>query len=104
MYGWFTSQCTHLLFIFWSSSLILNIRIVEVELLTVAYTVNRILSCSEVCAGVRRWLRSWVVLSVPGMIFSILFTLPNYFQLSTVLRRDEVSLLDQDSQLYQVTS
>ena len=62
------------------------------------------MSCSEVCAGVPRWLRSWVVLSVPGMIFSILFTLPNYFQLSTVLRRDEVSLLDQDSQLYQVTS
>ena len=31
-----------------------------------------------------RWLRSSFVLSTPGLLFSVLFSLPNYFQLRTV--------------------
>ena len=31
------------------------------------------------------WLRSPALLSLPGIIFAVLFTLPNYFQLKTVM-------------------
>ena len=37
-----------------------------------------------------RFLRSSVILALPGLLFSVLFTLPNYFMLTTNHRSDPV--------------
>ena len=31
------------------------------------------------------WMKSSLILSLPGLVFSLVFTLPHYFQLSTLL-------------------
>ena len=33
-----------------------------------------------------RWLNSSVLLALPGLLFSVIFTLPNYFQVKTVIK------------------
>ena len=30
------------------------------------------------------WLRSSIALSLPGLVFALIFTVPNYFQLRTI--------------------
>ena len=37
-----------------------------------------------------RFLRSSVILALPGLLFSVLFTLPNYFMLTTNHHSDPV--------------
>ena len=39
-----------------------------------------------------RWLKSSLVLSLPGIMFAVIFTLPNYFQLKTVLETSLIPL------------
>ena len=52
--------------------------------------------------NVYRWLRSSVVLSMPGILFAVLFTLPNYFQLKTVLKGGQFTLFEESGSLNQV--
>ena len=39
-----------------------------------------------------RWLNSSVLLALPGLLFSVIFTLPNYFQVKTVMKTSLKSL------------
>ena len=49
-----------------------------------------------------RWLRSSTALSLPGLLFSVLFTLPNYFQLRTVIVRDKFIALEENDPINKV--
>ena len=69
------------------------------------YLFNCIFSTFYDCSDhFSRWLRSSVVLSLPGLVFSVLFTLPNYFQLRTIIKTDVITKLDNKthSQLIEV--
>ena len=39
-----------------------------------------------------RWLNSSVLLALPGLLFSVIFTLPNYFQVKTVIKTSLIPL------------
>jgi len=59
--------------------------------LTISLTVERYFSVVKPFYQMRnRWLRSSMCLAFPGIIFSLLFTLPNYFMLKTVFIEDPV--------------
>jgi hypothetical protein len=52
--------------------------------MTISLTVERYISVVHPLLSIRhRSTRSWLFLAAPGMVFSLLFTLPNYFILST---------------------
>merc|ERR1711970_1685197 len=52
--------------------------------LTISLTVERYFSVVKPFFQMRnKWLRSSLSLAMPGIIFSFLFTLPNYFMLRT---------------------
>jgi len=59
--------------------------------LTISLTVERYFSVVKPFYQMRnKWLRSSVCLAIPGIVFSFLFTLPNYFMLKTVYIKDPV--------------
>jgi len=63
--------------------------------MTVSLTLERFFSVVHPLYQLKkRWLRSSVVLSLPGLVFSVLFTLPNYFQLRTIIKTDVITKLD----------
>ena len=52
--------------------------------MTISLTVERYMSMVHPLLSLRhRFTRSWLYLAAPGMVFSLLFTLPNYFALHT---------------------
>jgi len=69
--------------------------------MTVSLTLERFFSVVHPLYQLRkRWLKSSVALSLPGIIFSILFTLPNYFQMETVWREAMSTVLSNDSHVF----
>jgi len=66
--------------------------------MTISLTAERFFSVVHPLYQLQnRWLRSSLLLTAPGIVFSIIFTLPNYFQLCTVTR-DSTVLSDDDLQ------
>ncbi|XP_023320601.1 FMRFamide receptor isoform X2 [Eurytemora carolleeae] len=53
--------------------------------LTISLTIERYFSVVKPFYQLRnRWLRSSLILAIPGLVFSLVFTLPNYFMIRTV--------------------
>jgi hypothetical protein len=47
-------------------------------------------------------MKSSLLLSSPGLLFSLVFTFPNYFQLKTVLE-ENLTLISEDSDFWMVS-
>ena len=65
-------------------NLLLQTSLIMSVYMTISLTVERYMSVVYPLINVRH--HSCLYLAVPGMVFSILFTLPNYFMLNTKTR------------------
>ena len=63
--------------------------------MTISLSVERYISVVHpIWAINHRSIRSSILLALPGMVFSLLFTLPNYFILSSEPIRMDITLTD----------
>lgn len=68
--------------------------------MTLSLTIERYFSV--VCPFMhfrKKWMKSTFLLSFPSLLFSLVFTLPNYFQMRTVLEED-LTLIDEKSDFW----
>jgi hypothetical protein len=72
--------------------------------LTISLTMERYFSVVCPFKQIRNsWMKSPLCLSLPGLAFSLVFTLPHYFQMKTITV-DNLILLSEDHTLIQVSS
>ena len=72
--------------------------------LTISLTMERYFSVVCPFKQIRNsWMKSPLCLSLPGLLFSLVFTLPHYFQMRTITV-DNLTLLSEDHTLIKVSS